>query len=279
MSAAPTSAIDPSILQSILGSLTPTKLQQQPGMSSSPINQFIGQENSANAANAQRGQGILQLLSGQGTAQLAQNQQGYQNQLGQINQDAVSKGLNNTTVVPNLQQGAQNWLNQSNQQVNENTAMNVANMANSFTQQAPNMGLLSSLLGQGGGSAIRPPAAAPGVINPSSMLDGGGGSTPNPQYSWGPGQGMVYGGGGSSSAQAWAPPGMVATGSGGYMPNPYQDNSQFFTPTAAGQSYGMQGAGFNPNSNTNISTPDDQDSILAGLLAGGGTDLSSLGLF
>lgn len=185
MSAAPTSAIDPTALQSILSSLTPTPQQAVPGAPTSPVNQFITQQNAANSANAQRGQGILNLLSGQGKAQLASNQQGYQNQLGQIDQDLTSRGLYNSTIAPNLQQGAQNWLNQSNEQVNENTAMNVANMAERFTQQGPNLGLLATLLGQGGGGRVGAAGVntggLPGFQQPGSMLDsaGGGGGALN----------------------------------------------------------------------------------------------------
>lgn len=183
MSAAPSSAVNPNALQSILSSLTPTNIAAVPGAPNSPINQFITQENAANAANAKRGTGILQLLQGQGQAQLGLNKQNYQDQLGQIAQSAVSRGLNNTTVVDNLNQGAQNWLNTANEQVTENSARDEANMAASFSQQGPNMGLLSTLLGQGGGGGVRSVATntggIPGFKQPGSMLDGGGGGGTN----------------------------------------------------------------------------------------------------
>jgi hypothetical protein len=148
-------AINPSILAGLIGSIqkVPNYSQMMSGFGNSPIvKSFAQMMQSANQANATRGGDILSLLAGQGQSQLAQNQQDYTNQLGQINQSMMSKGLANTSVGNNLDQQAQNQLALNNENVNEKTASNLAGMANSFTQQAPDMGLLAQLLSRGGGS-------------------------------------------------------------------------------------------------------------------------------
>jgi len=157
------SAINSSAFANLLASLKAPQANLNP----------VAAQQAANNANSLRGQSILNLLSGQGQAQLTQNQLGYQNQLGNIAQQDASKGLTNTTVGANLGQGALNNLNQSNELVNQNTAMNVANMANSFSQNGPNMGLLAQLLSNGGGTRIGTPATPSigNTINPASMLD------------------------------------------------------------------------------------------------------------
>jgi hypothetical protein len=285
MSAAVTSAINPTVLQSILSSLNITPQQAVPGSPTSPINQFITQENAANAANSQRGAVILNLLAGQGKAQLAMNQQGYQNQLGQINNDLTSRGLFNSTIAPNLEQGAQNWLNQANEQVNENTAMNVANMANSFTQQAPNLGLLSSLLSQGGGGRVSAAGVntggIPGFQQPGSMLDSGGGglnvnneaqsgynSAMQGTQGWGKGG---YGGGvmGNAMNAAYGFNGQTAWQSDPYMTSvPMQNTAASQTPTGPG-SLSVNGQQVYGPADPNVNGLTDPYSILTWLNMGG----------
>lgn len=142
------SASLPSIISSLIGSLAPPHIS---GGASPMGNQFASMFNQANAGNAARGGDILRLLETQGQSQLADNQTNYQDQLGQIRQSMMDKGLANTTVGDNLNQGAANQLARNNQSVNEHTAQDIASVANSFTQQAPNLGLLSQLLAGGGG--------------------------------------------------------------------------------------------------------------------------------
>jgi hypothetical protein len=148
------SPINPSILSNLIGSIqkVPNFAQLMGGFGNNPIvKSFAGLMQSANQANATRGGDILSLLAGQGQSQIAQNQQDYQSQLGQINQSMMDKGLGNTSVGNNLDQQAGNQLALNNENVNEKTAMNLAGMANSFQQQAPDMGLLAQLLSKGGG--------------------------------------------------------------------------------------------------------------------------------
>lgn len=160
-----------------------TSLLKGLGGNSPAVSAFADLTNQANQANAKRGQDILALLQNQGKAQMALNQNNYQDQLGNINQGIVSKGLYNSTVGANLQQGATNWLNTANEQVSENSAMNIANMANSFTQQAPSLSLLTQLLASGGNSRIggggTSTTGLPGFKQPGTMLDGGGGGALN----------------------------------------------------------------------------------------------------
>jgi hypothetical protein len=163
MSALSTSS---SIVQSLIDSLKSTNYSQMlSGLgNNSIVKSFAQMMQSANDANAQRGGDILSLLEGQGTAQLASNQQNYKNQLGGITQSMMDKGLANTSVGNDMNQLAENQLAQNNQAVNESTALNLANMANSFTQQAPDMGILAQLLSKGGGGGGG--YVAPNATNP-----------------------------------------------------------------------------------------------------------------
>lgn len=146
--------LNPQALSQIMGSLkTPSYKSILPGaFGNSPITRsFAGLMQQANDANAQRGRGILGLLSGQGQAQLAQNQQNFNQQTAATDQDLMDRGLYNSTIASNLKQGAQNQLAQNNEAVNEHSALNLANFANGFNQQAPDLGLLAQLLQHGGG--------------------------------------------------------------------------------------------------------------------------------
>jgi hypothetical protein len=104
----------------------------------------------ANQANAQRGQSILQLLSGIGESSMQDNQDNFKGQEAQIRQSMMDKGLSNTTVGNNLDQEAQNQLAQNNLRTRESVGGNLASMASSFTQAGPNMDAVSRLLSEGG---------------------------------------------------------------------------------------------------------------------------------
>lgn len=162
-----TNPINPSILSNLIGSITktPNYAQLLGGFGNNPlVKSFAGLMQAANTANATRGGDILSLLAGQGQSQIAQNQQDYQNQLGQINQSMMSKGLANTSVGNNLDQTAQNQLALNNEKVNEATASNVANTANSFTQQAPDLGLLATMLQKANSGPTVDPGAQNGAV-------------------------------------------------------------------------------------------------------------------
>lgn len=156
---------------SLLGSLTPpseTSMLQGLYGNSPAVSAFAGMTNQANQANAQRGQSILQLLQGQGQGQLATNQQNFNNQIGGINQDMMSKGLFNTSIGNSLDQGAQNQLAINNENVNDRTATGVANMANSFTQQTPSIGILAQLMQQLSNKPQLNPSGTTGAISSSA---------------------------------------------------------------------------------------------------------------
>lgn len=164
-----TNPIDPGVLSGLLASLKPPAYGAilPKAFGGSPIvKSFADLMEQANQANAARGQGILSLLAGQGQSQIDQNQSNFQDQLGGIQQDMISKGLSNTTVGNNLNQAAQNNLARSNEAVNEQTAGNLAGMANSFTQQAPDLGLLAQLLQNGGGAGPGGGGGFSGVVGP-----------------------------------------------------------------------------------------------------------------
>jgi hypothetical protein len=153
-SPAPTPPSYSQIMQNLISSMNaPSQASMLGGMfgNNNIVKGFAGMMDQANKANAQRGQSILQLLQGQGTAQMQRNQQDYQSQLAGIDQSMMDKGLSNLTVGDNLKQTAQDQLYQANQQVSENSALNLANMANSFNQQGPSLDTLANLMARGGG--------------------------------------------------------------------------------------------------------------------------------
>ena len=81
-------------MQNLIGSIQAPQQNLAGMFGNSPIVQSFSQMlNQANQANASRGQNILSLLQGQGTAQMQLNQTNEQNQEGQINQDMMSKGI------------------------------------------------------------------------------------------------------------------------------------------------------------------------------------------
>jgi|WetSurMetagenome_2_1015567.scaffolds.fasta_scaffold39299_2 hypothetical protein len=151
------------ILQSLIGSLQPPRIA---GGGSPLGSAYANMLNQANAGNAQRGSAILQLLDQQGESQKAENQDTYTKQAAGIDQDMVSRGLFNTTIGSNLKQEAMSQMMNANQNVSERAASNLANMANSFSQQAPNMGLLANLMGEGGSGASGRIVSGPNMFDP-----------------------------------------------------------------------------------------------------------------
>lgn len=159
------------IMKSLTGSLAPPdQSQNMAGIfgSNPAVAAFSNMMNQANQANAARGQGILSLLAGQGTAQMQMNQQNLKQQQGGIAQSMMSKGLANTSVGDNLNQEAVNQTNLANEDVTEKSAMNVANMANSFTQQAPSMDLLAGLMSKASSAPTGNPMGYTGAISSSA---------------------------------------------------------------------------------------------------------------
>lgn len=124
-----------------------------------PAQAFGQMTNYANQANYQRGQGILSLLSQQGNAAKTQNADIFGQDEAGIDQSMMNKGLSNLTVGDTLKQGDVKNLANADAAVTENTGLNMANMANSFTQKAPDMGLFAQLMqGRGGGGGMSMPA-------------------------------------------------------------------------------------------------------------------------
>lgn len=197
----------------------------------------------ANQANAARGRGILQLLSTQGQTAMANNQQAYGNELGQIQNDMVSKGLAGTSIGDSLNLGAAKNLALENNQVQENVAQQVANMANSFSQQAPNIGLLASLLQHGGGQNM---AAGSGPVwnvpgggalnGPSNLASQGfqiqGATTTSPAST------VPFYGGTNNNGQVSNPNGSIAGGSFDPYSVPMQAPAASYNPSVDANPFG-----------------------------------------
>lgn len=136
------------ILSQLMGAPPPSSM----GMfGKDPTKAFGQMTDAANQANYQRGNSILQLLSQQGASSKANNADLFSQEKAGIDQSMMDKGLANLTVGDSLKAGATRDLARANSSVDESTAGNLANMAASFTQQAPDLGLLASLMSKGGG--------------------------------------------------------------------------------------------------------------------------------
>lgn len=159
------------IMKSLTGSLAaPNTSQAIQGIfgNSPAVRGFSSMMQQANQANATRGQDILGLLQQQGTAQMGINRQNLNQQEGQISQDMIDKGLANTSVGAGLDQKANDQFNLANENVTEKSALNIANAANSFTQQAPSMDMLASLMKGATSGAALSPTAPNGAISSSA---------------------------------------------------------------------------------------------------------------
>lgn len=155
-SAAPAPPTYSSIMQNLLDSLNPPQQNMGQMFGNSPIVQGFGNMmKQANQANALRGKSILQLLQGQGGTAKALNAEAADQQKAGIDQSMMDKGLANTTVGDSLKSGVARDLQLENNAVDEHANLNTAQMANSFTQQAPDMGMLANLLRSGGGDRPR----------------------------------------------------------------------------------------------------------------------------
>ena len=135
------------IIQQLMGSPPPSSMGMFGG---NPTKAFGAMTDAANNANYQRGGAILNLLSQQGAASKANNADLFAQEKGSIDQSMMSKGLSNLTVGDTLKQGATRDLARANAAVDEGVAGNMANMANSFTQKAPDLSMLANLMSRGG---------------------------------------------------------------------------------------------------------------------------------
>lgn len=165
------------------------------------INAFTSAENQANQANLTRRNQAAGLINqqyqndqNQGASQKQDVAQQLQQTLGSQKQDAINRGLNNSTVVNNLASGATREANRQDQRIDEgvtgmqNSALgSLANLLTSQTDQAPNMNSFASLLSQAaqqqaqrnapratGTNIIQSPNAGPGA---NSVFGGGAGAT------------------------------------------------------------------------------------------------------
>lgn len=152
-----------SIIANLIGSVQAPRMNLGVG---GIAGSFANMTNQANQANASRGQNILRLLEGQGNTQLDDNNRALGEQNASIDQSMMNKGLANTTVGDNLKQGALNEKLRADASVRERSAANIAGMAERFTQQAPNVGLLAQLLENGGGGGGGRIVAGPNMNDP-----------------------------------------------------------------------------------------------------------------
>lgn len=151
------------IIGQLMGGPPPSSMGMFGG---NPTQAFGKMTDYANQANYQRGQGILGLLSKQGASSKADNLDIFNQEKAGIDQSMMNKGLANMTVGDNLKAGATRDYARANSTVDERVAGNLANMANSFTQKAPDMGVFASLMqgaNRGGGGMISSGGNAPGM--------------------------------------------------------------------------------------------------------------------
>jgi hypothetical protein len=121
----------------------------------------------ANAANFTRGQQSLSLLAGQGNSTKAANQKLYGENLATIDQDLMSRGLGNSTILADQKAAQADALSRANASVDDTVAGNVANTLMSFQDKGPDLGMLSSLLMNRGATRTN---------NVVGMSGGGGGA-------------------------------------------------------------------------------------------------------
>jgi hypothetical protein len=140
-----------SVIQSLMSTPAPPSVMQgYEGMfgNDKAVQAFGQMTDQANKANFTRGQNILGLLAGAGEAAKQDNQDIFKQEKADIEQMGVTRGLSNTTVIPNLITGATSQLMRENGRIDEQSAGQLGNVLNSFTQQAPNPQMLASLVEQ-----------------------------------------------------------------------------------------------------------------------------------
>jgi len=164
-----------------------------------PVQLFVDAMNNANSANEQRYQQSIGLLAGQGQASksdaLRQRNEGF----GQDTQSLIDRGLGNTTVLDSSRRRRDEDLQRANQRIDESVADRISGAVERRTDQAPDYGLLTSLLQQQSSATAQNQAQSKKTkslvmgASGSNSSSGAGGSSS--------GGGGGGGGGGGSRAQ------------------------------------------------------------------------------
>lgn len=104
--------------------------------------------NQANSANTNQRNQVLSLLMGGGTAAKGDASQQFQNNVGSMNQDMISRGLNNTTAPLTAKMGLTRELNRQNQRIDENTADRSAGVIERMNNTGPDLGMFANLFSE-----------------------------------------------------------------------------------------------------------------------------------
>lgn len=115
--------------------------------------------NANNASTTQRNQ-VLSLIAGAGGDAKADAKSIYEGQVANNAQDAISRGLNNSTVATTMNAGAQRSLAREYARADETAATNAAGVIERQNINGPDVGQFASLFRD---AANRPLTAAPGA--------------------------------------------------------------------------------------------------------------------
>lgn len=139
--------------------------------------------NSANAANEKRYQQLLTLSGQLSDSELTREYQNRDSELGRVDQDMISAGLGNSTVLPNLEKGVYDQSALRQQEVADQGIKTAMGIIERRTDAGPDYNALAQM------------AARPGATGSSYGFPLGGGG-----YSALPTSGAGYGGGGAAGA-------------------------------------------------------------------------------
>lgn len=206
------------------------------------IKAYQGQQDKANAANESRYTGILDTLKGQGASSKTDIARSGGEERAGIRQDAIDRGLFNTSVLNSMENQSYDSERRQNQAVDESVADRTAGVMERRTDQGPDAGMFGQLLSQ----------AAAGIGAPQGQSAGSSGGMANsfagvdPTRFSGSGGGR---GGGNDTSSGWS---NIFGGGGGNSSG--NSGVQTFTNDAARQQGAAGPAGgpsttpaFNPN--------------------------------
>lgn len=112
---------------------------------------YQDQQGAANTANESRYRGILGVLQNQGATSKQDIQRTGAEERGGITQSMIDRGLYSSSVMDSLKNRSFEAQNRASSAVDESVADRTAGVMERRTDQGPNLGLFSSLLGQAAG--------------------------------------------------------------------------------------------------------------------------------
>jgi hypothetical protein len=159
----------PSYLEDLINSIIKTPVTQpqtvpdlnKPETWPSWLTQAVNNAN--NASTTQRNQ-VLSLIAGGGGDAKADAKDVYDKTVANNAQDAINRGLNNSTVASTMNAGAQRALARENQRVDESTADRAAGVIERQSMNGPDVGQFASLFRD---AATKPLTATPPAGSPA----------------------------------------------------------------------------------------------------------------